>query len=503
MKRFTAIILAMLLVISFSACGETEETEKIPEKEKSEQTDKSDDNVTADDMKVTLSDAELDIPDDAKQICDGTTFTVFAPYPSGIPFFVTETPNGTPVNDALYNRNLALLDTLGVTVDAVDFSYYTHNQFEKIIDSVQASDHSFDVAAIHSTSSCASLILANALMPFDNLEYCDLTKPWWIKGMQDTCSIFGENYFAVSSACYNYYNVPACILYNKTLAAERNLPDIYELVRKGEWTVDKLIELTKNVSKDLDGDGEYTTNDLIAIVSNDYSQLNTWLGAFRQSTVEKGESEEPVFVVNSARMSTIIDKLNTLFHSGKRGCLWNMYSTDEGNEWKQAFAENRVLFLVSSVSTATGLRESDVDFGIIPLPKLDKNQEKYGSWTDPWHLTLCVPIDCENPEKIGIILETMAYYSYHLIYPAVVEQSIFGTGTRDTESLEMIEKYIYPNVFFDYGYIYDGYDKGYGDIIRNLVSKNSSDIGSYIAERKNSAESHFSNLYDAMQENRS
>ena len=59
----------------------------------------------------------------------------------------------------------------------------------------------------------------------------------------------------------------------------------------------------------------------------------------------------------------------------------------------------------------------------------------------------------------------------------------------------------FDNMFFDFGYVYDSSGKGYGGVISALVSDNSSDISSYIAEKKNSAETHFSTLYEAMLKN--
>ena len=494
MRRINALLLAVLMLalcLITSSCGDDKKDTdvKAPTSDNEENNDYS----TEGDIKVDLSDATLDIPEDA--FYENYTFTVFVPYPYGIDRFVRTELNGDPVNDAIYNRDLALQDTLGVKLNAIDMSAYTHNQAEYIIDSVLAGDHAFDAAAIHSTSACAALIVADAVLSFDHLEYCDLSKPWWIQGFSENCSMFDENYFGISSACWAYYQGAGSLLFNKDLAKERELPDIYELVRKGEWTVDKLIELTKNFSEDLNNDGIFNEEDRLAIACSDFAKMNFWYGAFRQSTVSRGENDEPEYHVNSSRMVNVVEKLNTLFHAGRRGSVYK--ANVEDPVYDEMFVEGRLLFYVASPSTAASFREYDINFGIIPLPKLDKNQERYGSWVDPWHLTLCVPSDNTDHERTSVILEAMAYHSYKLIYPAIVEQKIFGSGTRDIESLEMLEDYIFPNVFFDFGYIYDGWGKGYSDLLRMLVPFNSTDIASFVASRKNVAEDHYEALYDA------
>lgn len=505
MKRILALLLALMLVVScfaFSGCGE-EKKDDGKKKDKEEQ--KKDDNGNYGDAPdIDIGDiidttATLDIPDDVK--FDGETITVFAPDPYGPGYFYKESLNDTPVNDAVYNRNLSVLDKLGLTVKAISLDTNAGSQAEKFDEEVIAGSHSFDFAAVHSTSACASLLMKGDIMPFGNLEYVDFKKPWWNTGLNETCAIMDENYFALSSMCYGYYNNTSCMLFNKDLAEEAKLPDLYELVRKGEWTVDKVIEITKNFSEDLDGDGLFTDQDKIAIISDDYAYMNFWLGACRQSTVELGEEDRPEIVAGSTRMETVISRLRDLFNTGKRGVIYSMQDRIDGDdEWRRAFVEGRVLFDICIVGNAVSMRDSDINFGILPLPKLNKDQERYGSWVDPWGLVLCIPSNCEDTEKTGAALEAMSYYSYQLVYPAVLEQSIYGTGTRDTESIEMLQT-IYDNMFFDFGFVFDSSGTGYGDIISSLVPNKNKEMGSYIAGKKNEVETHFDDLYEKVLEN--
>ncbi len=502
MRRFLTILLALMLILScfaFTAC-------KGDDKSQGKDTPANNDNKNEEELDIENigdiivdKEATLDLPEGLNY--DGYVCKVFAPEPYGPGAFYTEALNDTPVNDALFNRNLAMEDTLGVKIEAISLDTYAHTQSQQFIDEILAGNHSFDFAAVHSTSACAALIMANAVLSFDNLEYVDFSKPWWDSGLAETCSVMGENYFALSPMCRGYYNNTSCMLFNKDLAAEAELPDLYEIVRKGEWTVDKVIELTRNFSADLNNDGMYNNEDKLAIISDDTAYMNFWLGAFRQSTIIKGENDEPTIAANSSRMGNAIEKLNQLFHTGRRGIVYDMSErTDGDDEWLAAFAEGRVLFKICIVSNAVGLRSHDINFGILPLPKLNSDQERYGSWVDPWGLLLCVPSDCEDTERTGAILEAMSYHSYHLLYPAIIQQSIYGSGARDMDSIEMLE-IIYDNMFFDFGFVFDAHGNGYGDIMRTLVPENSTDISSYIAGKRNQVEDHFSELYEKMLDN--
>ena len=59
------------------------------------------------------------------------------------------------------------------------------------------------------------------------------------------------------------------MFYNQKLADEYKLPDLYELVRSGSWTLPKYFEITKNVTTDLNGDTKFDDNDRYAFVGLD------------------------------------------------------------------------------------------------------------------------------------------------------------------------------------------------------------------------------------------
>ena len=54
-------------------------------------------------------------------------------------------------------------------------------------------------------------------------------------------------------------------------------PDLYEVVNNGQWTIDKIVELTKDIYRDLNNNGKVdTTEDLFGYLSDPYSNLNAY-----------------------------------------------------------------------------------------------------------------------------------------------------------------------------------------------------------------------------------
>lgn len=74
---------------------------------------------------------------------------------------------------------------------------------------------------------------------------------------------------AVNSIMITHMDSVLGMFYNKRLAEECQLPDLYELVRSGGWTFGKYFELTRDVTRDLNGDSEYNDNDQYAFVGLD------------------------------------------------------------------------------------------------------------------------------------------------------------------------------------------------------------------------------------------
>jgi ABC-type glycerol-3-phosphate transport system substrate-binding protein len=57
------------------------------------------------------------------------------------------------------------------------------------------------------------------------------------------------------------------MIFNKALLRDHGLENPYEIVKKGEWTFEKLIEMSKDIAKDLNGDGTmYIKDDLFGCI---------------------------------------------------------------------------------------------------------------------------------------------------------------------------------------------------------------------------------------------
>ena len=118
------------------------------------------------------------------------------------------------------------------------------------------------------------------------------------------------------------------------------------------------------------------------------------------------------------------------------------------------FPNSQALFLTTLFNNLVLLRESDMDFGIIPLPMYDEAQGECGGYVGPTYSSFwAIETYVEDLERTGIVTELLAYESMMLLTPAYYEYTLKGRDVRDSESVECLE-IIFANRSYDPGILY-------------------------------------------------
>ena len=113
------------------------------------------------------------------------------------------------------------------------------------------------------------------------------------------------------------------------------------------------------------------------------------------------------------------------------------------------FKEGRAIFMDYTILGISNMRDMEDDFSIIPTPKYDETQSAYLTTCNTWLPSgVCVPKYCSDPERTGLVTETMAYYSELYLTPATYEVTLKGKVARDDNSSLMLD-IIYENAYFD------------------------------------------------------
>lgn len=160
------------------------------------------------------------------------------------------------------------------------------------------------------------------------------------------------------------------------------------------------------------------------------------------------------------------------------------------------FMDNRALFWSEIMNWASVLREMESDFGILPYPKFNKQQENYISSTGTPHV-MCIPITTSDTSRTGIVLEALCAESRKStkvhFYDTMLKSKIIG---RDEESGEMLD-IIFSNRMYEIGRMY--WDSIIAAPVSALMKDNKKDIVSLVEKNETSIQDTIQKAIDAFE----
>ncbi|MCR5263750.1 MAG: hypothetical protein K6D94_07750 [Clostridiales bacterium] len=189
---------------------------------------------------------------------------------------------GDNVNDARYEMRLAVEERFGVGIhEKRDASWHLASVLRNL---VASGDTTYDVAFCMDNVAPDHVSVAYRL---DDLPYLDLDKEYWDKGMNDASKISGSTYFICGAYHLSHYDMTHMISFGKGLIGSLGLDDPYEIVRNDAWTIDRLFEMGRKATFDVDGDGEMTGKDSWGYVSTPKQVLPCFWIAFGERAIPR------------------------------------------------------------------------------------------------------------------------------------------------------------------------------------------------------------------------
>ena len=163
-----------------------------------------------------------------------------------------ESENGDVVNDAVYRRNRTLEDKYNVSI-AQDLQTDPAGTLNKTI---SAGDDVYDVALLVQNT-ITSLAHSNRLIDLNSLKYIDFEKPWWNEALNERISINHKLFFTTGDFMLIDKQRTSVLFFSRAMAEDYSLGNLFDIVRSGQWTVDRMASMCKVVSRDVDGNGQF------------------------------------------------------------------------------------------------------------------------------------------------------------------------------------------------------------------------------------------------------
>lgn len=101
----------------------------------------------------------------------------------------------------------------------------------------------------------------------------------------------------------------------------------------------------------------------------------------------------------------------------------------------KAMTEDRAFFNVVTLDAVEDLRAIESDFGILPMPKYNAQQDSYKSHVQQnYSSAMSIPNVVTDYELIGKVLEEMVYQSMLTVKPTNIDIPLGSKYIRDPES---------------------------------------------------------------------
>ncbi len=364
-----------------------------------------------------------------------------------------ESENGDIINDAVFKRNIKIEDQYNIRISQ-NAVLNPGNFIQKLI---KSADDAYD-ALIEAT--ILSVVLAKQEMVYDlnEIPWLDFTQPWWDASMTSELSVGNKLYCNMGEMIISDNDGTWGVLFNKNIIGDYNLDNPYELVAGGGWTIEALHELSKAVARDINSDGKMSImDDAFGFATEPYNTFVMIIGA-GEKIVRKDENDLPVLTMNTPGYIAVYEKalaLNTDTTSTVNAAEIRETTDPFYSGIIPAFNDGRILFYMGSMALVPLFRDMQQDFGLLPTPKLDQDQEKYYSTMSIWNNgAIYIPVTVSDTERTGIIIEAMSAESMYTLTPAYYDLSLKTKFTRDDESAAMLD-IIFQNRVIDMGATYN------------------------------------------------
>ncbi len=318
----------------------------------------------------------------------------------------------------------------------------------------------------------------------------------WDAAFTRAASYKGCSYIATGPLSLTDMYSSACIFFNKKLLnsalgnkSDDPTADLFQLVKDGKWTLDKLMEYADNCTAGVEGGSAGTSSKTYGLSSNDATLIDAYIYASNITmTQRKNVNGEETIVLttvgNNNPINTLANKLKDLY-SESRGSV-----KKEGNDMVATFVSGGSVFTTGVLSSAKRIQsDSEIQYGIIPYPKYTESQKEYHTYKVDSKTGFCIPraVKEENREFVGTITEALAYYSNKYVKPALYEKVLKHQNVQDKDSSECVT-IILNGGLYEFANIYA---YAWGDLnspahlLRKVVQNNTNYVTQYNAKKDN------------------
>lgn len=468
-KRTLAILLAALMLLpALTACGESTDPDDTKAPTQSTSSEETEDGIPADEL-----------PDDLNYNGEKITFI-------SVNAMDYDELTGDTVEDAIYERNKAVEERLGVEIEVI----HDENPIEKVITAVSGGNTDYDIM-VELCWRAAPKFTGNYFYNLRNTEYLDFEKPWWNQSFTDVVTYNDITFGVTGAMVLSLYRRTYVTVFNKDLFQNANLPFLYEHVENGSWALDKQSSLVPLLHQDNGNAKQDMEGDIYGFVSNDFIYVDPYWASCEVEIIRVDNNGDYEWVFDVAKLHDMAEKVLTLYYGNGDAAYI---------EHDDVQSENTVLTLFSGGYAAMGtlcvqllenarIRNMEQKYGVVPIPKYSEDQKTYYSQMHDGFTIACLPntVSSDRADMLSAVLEAMSSISYRIVRPVYYETTLRTKLAQDPQSAAMMDL-IVDNIRIDAGFVYSHSMGSFHQGFQQLVDKGENDAVSRYKRMTTSAQ---------------
>jgi hypothetical protein len=148
---------------------------------------------------------------------------------------------------------------------------------------------------------------------------------------------------------------------------------------------------------------------------------------------------------------------------------------------RDTLAQDKALLASCVLSNVvSNLADMEHDYGVLPYPMYDENQQSYGTRVQDALSLWCVPIDVKDASMSFAVMEALAAESWRRTTPAYFDLALKSRYSRDPETSAMMDL-IKDSVLINFESLYNESIGNPWFVLRTLMPQKKDSFSSYWA----------------------
>lgn len=264
---------------------------------------------------------------------------------------------------------------------------------------------------------------------------------YWNKNLISSNTINDRIYYVTGDMTPTTVTRMGAVVFDRSLVSsyyEDGDAMLYKLVDDGNWTLETITNLTRDIYVDLNNNSTKDVGDRFGFVIAANNMVDILQYGADLSCIVVDDSEtmimNPQFTANGEKAINLVERLREMcwdyegIYLGYTPLALQGNPAEKGNSkyfYYDALKNGNALFqTVWAHQIVSDIRSSGVDYGILPIPKFNADQTDYHTALEMTYSMFSIPVDCKDKEMVAAVMEALGSDGYTYLVPEIFEKQM-------------------------------------------------------------------------------